>query len=46
MRRMKKVFALLIALMMLAAGLAVPLLVCAWHEKRPLPRWLRLVVGL
>ena len=34
------------ALAMLAAGLAVPLLVCAWHEKRPLPRWLRLIVGL
>ncbi len=36
----------LTSLLMLAAGLAVPLLVCAWHAKRPLPRWLRLVVGL
>ena len=33
-------------LVMLAAGLAVPMLVCRWHEKKPLPRWLRLVVGL
>lgn len=33
-------------LAMLAAGLAVPLAVCRWNEKRPLPRWLRLVVGL
>ena len=34
------------ALAMLAAGLGVPLLVCVWNEKRPLPKWLRLIVGL
>ena len=33
-------------LMMLAAGLAVPVLLCRWNEKHPLPGWLRAIVGL
>ena len=31
---------------MLAVGLAVPCLLWAWNERRPLPGWLRAIVGL
>lgn len=31
---------------MLAFGLAVPCLIWAWNKKHPLPRWLRMAIGL
>lgn len=34
------------ALAMLAIGLAIPCAIWAWNRKHPLPKWLRVMVGL